>query len=218
MTHEYMDEKILKMVAEIKENEEEQAKEAILAKEAAEQNIAGGQSEVYGETINFAPREFLAGKLHITIPCNWIDMEADLVKMKYPYESRPAIILTDDTMTINLTVNHTKHALTPEQVGFFVQDMKMLTDKSMKIQFMEDGLIQNEASGSPIGWYDFTISAIDEALYNLMIVTSLDNRALIMSFNCLAKDLARWKPIAFDMMKTIELNVNNRPGMDQTEA
>lgn len=210
MSTEYTDEKILRMVHQMQEAKEQQGKENSLAEEVAEQNIVGGQSKVDGEIINFAPREFLDGALQMTIPCQWGAMDKEMVKKKYPYESRPAIILTDETMAINLTVNHTVHPLTPEQVEFFTQDMKMLTNKGLKIAFMEDGLLQTEKSKTPIGWYDFTLAAIDESIYNLMFVTSLNQRALIMSFNCLAKELARWKPIAFDMMKTIEIIQTNK--------
>jgi len=213
MTREYMDEQYLQILQEKKDEDIQQGAERVLTEEIATQDIAGGQATVYGQVVKFASRPLLDGKISITMPEEWHEMELELVKIKYPYESRPSLVMTDDTTAINFTVNHIPQALKPDQLTMFMNTMKNFMSKMTKAQFIEDGLLEAEEKVMGKSWFDFVVPGIDDELYNLMFFMSLDQRALVMTFNCLKQDQIRWKPIVFDMLKTFKIgsSENTKP-------
>ncbi|VBB06154.1 Hypothetical protein LUCI_1369 [Lucifera butyrica] len=204
MSLKYMDEEIIKLMVEQEEREELAAREAAVRAETTSQTIYDGQVTVLGETIQFAPRDLLAGTIRMVLPEEWQDMPMELVKTKYPYESRPQVILTDYTTTVNLTIKPLAQRLRNEQVADFAAALKLLTGKSMKASFLEEGFIENRENRLPVAWYDFILPAADEEIYNLMGCIVLDGQAVLITFNCLAKEQARWKPVALEMMGTLQ--------------
>lgn len=208
MARKYMDETILKFRQQTEEVKAMEEAEEIIAQEIAIQNISDGYAVIDGETVSFAPRKLLQEKIQIILPTNWGDLPLEMAKLKYPYEARPPIILSDPTMALNFTVNHTITPLKKDAINIasLVSDMKMMTDKCLKARFFEDGLVENEDNGIVVGWYDFSVSGLgNEDLYNFVFATSLDNRALILSLNCPDQRRARWKSIAQDILLTLEI-------------
>lgn len=209
MNRKYMDDQYLKILQGVNEEETKKIGKEALAKEIAAQDIGSGQIDVYGNTMTFAPRTYLDSKIIITMPEEWCDMAPDVVKTKYPYELRPPIILTDAATTINFTINHLEQALKIEELVTFKNTMRNFVDRMTKAQFVEEGIIQAENIGFTRSWFDFTVMGIDDELYNLIFFISLNRRALLITFNCLNKDQERWKPIVFDMLKTLQSNELN---------
>lgn len=210
MTREYMDEQYLKLMQDVDDEAGIEEAKSVLEQEIAAQDITGGQAIIHGQIVTFASRELLNGKMKVTLPEEWRDMELQFIKLKYPQESRPPVILTDSTTAINLTLNPLAQQLKPEELEAFKNTMKLVTGKMTKACFIEDGMIEAGEGEVPKSWFDFTVEGLDAKLYNLIFFLSLEERALLVTFNCLAKDQKRWKPIVFDMMKTIELKAQYR--------
>jgi hypothetical protein len=205
MTREYLDEKLLRIRQQKADVAMEEATEVIIAKEIADQNITDGQALIFGESVSFVSRKFLDNRLEIILPQNWSDFPEELVKLKYPYQARPPIILTDPTTAINFTINHTVNLLRQdeEEIAGFARDMITMTNKATKARFLEDGIV--EINGLWVAWYDFFVPSLGEDIYNFVFCTSLENRALILSFNCLEKQKDRWKSVALEIMQTIKI-------------
>lgn len=205
MTREYLDEKLLRIRQQKADVAMEEATEGIITKEIADQNITDGQAIIFGESVLFVLRKFLDNRLEIILPQNWSDFPEELAKLKYPYQARPPIILTDPTTAINFTINHTVNLLRQdeEEIAGFARDMITMTNKATKARFLEDGIV--EINGLWVAWYDFFVPSLGEDIYNFVFCTSLENRALILSFNCLEKQKDRWKSVALEIMQTIKV-------------
>lgn len=52
---------------------------------------------------------------------------------------------------------------------------------------------------------DFYSQAVDTKVYNLIFVTSLNNRMLIGTFNCTLEHLTHWKPIGQKIINSVEI-------------
>ena len=52
---------------------------------------------------------------------------------------------------------------------------------------------------------EFVSPAVDTRVYNLMYVTSLDNRLMIGTFNCTETLRAKWEPIGKEIVSSIKL-------------
>ena len=205
MTREYMDETVLKVMQEAEDQAEAEAVESALAEEIAAQDIVAGQALINGRTVLFASREFLDGRVKLVMPQDWIDMDKEAARRKYPYETRPPIIQTDGTMNFNLTLNHTNTPLKKQDMKTFIDTMKMFAAKTIKVQFVEQGQLEKEDTGLVIGWFDFISPGFDEPIYNFVFCTVLDKKALIMTFNCPNSRQERWNSVARAMMNTLEI-------------
>jgi hypothetical protein len=172
----------------------------------ATQDLASGQVTIYGEEVKFSPRRLLDGKISVIMPDEWTFMAPEIAKIKYPYEARPPVILTDETTSINFALNHLPPALKPEELIMFRNAMKNFTQRMTKAKFIDKGMLEAENKGVNKSWFDFTTAGIDAEIYSLMAFTVLNQRALIISFNCLSEVQERWKPIAFAMLKTLTIN------------
>ncbi|WP_110955865.1 hypothetical protein [Anaerosinus massiliensis] len=204
MAREYMDETVLKVLQEAEDQAAAEAAEAALSEEIAAQDLESGEVLINRKLVRFAPREFLDGRVKISMPENWKDMELEVAKRKYPYETRPPIIQTDETMTFNLTLNHTNTPLKKEEMKTFIDAMKMYAGKAVKVQLIEQGE-SIEESGIVVGWFDFISPGFDELIYNFVFCTVLEKKALIMTFNCLNSQQERWRSVAHAMMHTLEI-------------
>lgn len=216
MTREYLDEKILRVRKQIADAAVEETTEATLAAEIAAQKIREGQATIYGEGVHFVPRKFFDNKLEIVLPQNWSDLPLELAKLKYPYEGRPSIILSDPTTAINFTINLTINLLRQGEgeIASFADDMIRMTNKATKARFFEDGLVKMD-NGLWVAWYDFSVPGLGEDLYNFVLCTSLENRALIVSLNCPDKQKTRWKSLALDILHTIKITSRD---IEQTDT
>lgn len=216
MTREYMDETVLKVVQAAEDRATDQAVKAALAAEVSAQDLAGGQVLIDGQSVRFAPREFYGGRVKIIMPEEWNDMDSAAARQKYPYEARPPIIQTDETTTFNLTLNHIRTPLSPQNLTSFIDTMKMLMDQRLKLQFIGQGQWENPTGGPVIGWFDFISPGLDQALYNFVFCTTLDATALLLTFNCLSCCRERWNSVGRAMMETLEITdstQNNEGGM-----
>lgn len=213
MARKYMDEEILRVMRDIDEEDDKEQQEEILEKEAAEQNIADGQASIYGQVTQFAYRPLLEGKLSMMVPMDWVDMPLEIAKLKYPYETRPPLILTDETAGFNFVFNHLKQPLEPEAVEQFSKDIKIFVARGTKAKFEEDGVIWLDGKW-PVGWFDYTSTGVDVELYNLTCCTSLEHKNLILSFNCEASVKKRWKKVALGMLQTLQLFPLQAQGLD----
>jgi len=208
MARQYMDEQITTIIQEMEEDTEQMLQETRLAQEIVEQNIESGQVVINGEIVTFAPRQFLDGQMSITIPTEWTDLPPDLAKLKYPYEDRPTIILTDETTAFNLVINYLPQPLEQAGVKECTNSLRLYTGNMTKAKFVGNGLVKHEEKELMIGWYAFVVPGFDEELYSFVCCTALAHRGLLVSFNCLASQKERWHAVALAMMNTLTLTPN----------
>ncbi|RPD45362.1 hypothetical protein DNI29_18435 [Hymenobacter sediminis] len=56
-----------------------------------------------------------------------------------------------------------------------------------------------------VGYLELLTPATDTEVYNLMFFTDLDGRLLIMTFNCVKKDVALWKDKAQEILQSVRV-------------
>ena len=134
MPREYFDEKILSVKRKLDDEKARTVQEGAIEKEIAAQNVTSGAVTIYGENVLFAPRLLLDEKVILFVPQAWTDMPPEAAKIKYPLGALPPVILTDETLSINIAVNHLPAPLKPdpEAIAGFALEMKTATDKMMK--------------------------------------------------------------------------------------
>jgi hypothetical protein len=188
---ENMDEKILEFI-----NEAEKAEEP--------KNICEGPVKVGGRYYEFEEKEFFDGKLKLYIPKDFEDMAQNLREIKYPSSQRPQIIKTDETGSINITLNPIDNDLEEQWVKELTDGMKMIIKKTNPANvFFTDGV--EVVDGKNIGYFEFKSSSIDDFIYNIMFFFELEGKTVMGTFSCIYKEYENWREIAFQVIKTIRV-------------
>ena len=173
-------------------------------KREAKKDICSGSVKIGKRYYEFQETKFFEEKLGIYIPKDFEDMPIEARKFKYPSESRPEIIKSNEDGSIAITLNIIDSPLDEERVEELKDGMKMIIKKTNPANvFYEDGVI--EVKSKNIGFFEFKSSAIDDFLYNLMFFLEFEEKTLMGTFSCLYKDYKDWRDIAFQVVNTVRL-------------
>ena len=204
-----MDEKVIYLV-----NKREIEKEQKLRELQVLKSIQEGSLEMDGKIIIFEKQMLLEDKLCLRLPKDFVIMPPEKVSLKYPSERRPGLIYTNEDGAINITLNHTQIPFEAVDIQNFRDSMIDTIEKMQPaVRWLEKGMkIINEKDS---GYFEFISPALDTDIYNLMFVTELHGRALIISFNCPEVEMDDWQPVAKGIINTLE--INQSPGIKEEE-
>lgn len=150
------------------------------------------------------PAKVLDGKVELLLPSEWAPMTAELIAQKYPGKQRPAEVFSDSTTQVNLAFNHTANKITSLQVVAAQESLKRNLGFQMpNAEWLDDGFV--DRGPDTWGTLDFRSQAVDTKIRNSMMVTSLDDRMLIVSFNATAEMEPKWEPVRQAIMDSIRL-------------
>lgn len=201
-TEEFFDEKIIDMMNELKqETADSQSGQSQGSEE--KHNIYNG-IKIYGQWIYFERRPLANETITMMLPKSFVQMDPDMAKKKYPSEQRPETILTDGTGTVNFMFQYMEAEVNDDTIERFRnQIFGMMKRVNPGIKEREIGSV--EVSGKRIAYVEFSNPAMDGKLYNLMIYLAVKGQPLMGSFNCRTKEMKYWRPVAFEMMQSIEI-------------
>jgi hypothetical protein len=186
--------------------------------QAEEQERINSQSIYEGITVKgryyeFQEMAFYEDKLKIYIPTAFFDMPANLARIKYPSGDRPQIIKTEDTGSINITLNQIPNNVCEEQIPEVKDGLKVILKRlNPSYLFFEDGI---ETIGEkPVGFFEFKSPTLDKPLFNLMFVTTLERYVVMGNFSCPYEDYREWRPIARQIMRSVQVISNILPNAE----
>ncbi len=132
-------------------------------------------------------------KAGVMLPVAFQDMTLEEARKKYPSEQRPQIIKTNKSGSVNFAFNLLEQKLEEKQMEAVLQDflrvMKRLHPTSICL---------NLESGRKNEWYmpyasmEFTSTAINENLYNMIVISPIGEELLMMLFNCPFEQRTEW--------------------------
>ena len=166
-------------------------------------NIQDIKTEFYAnnEKIELEEINILSNKIHILMPKSFSIMSEEMSIIKYPSENRPTLIYTNESGSINITLNHTKNLATKDQIPEYVDYFKEIYENQYPSIKWYNSTVE-EINGKSIGVLELLSPAIDTSIYNLICLTDLDGRLLLLAFNCTQEELDDWKPIAKTIMQS----------------
>lgn len=155
------------------------------------------------EILVFQEIALLDEKLHITLPANFNDMEADMMNFKYPSQQRPQIIKTNPEGSINFAFNYLDIPLLAEQTIMAVEQFRVMIRKVQPANIFFD-LKEESTADITISWFDYKSYCIDEQMYNVLYVTPINGKMLQGIFNCPFGAQEEWKPVVLQIMLSIQ--------------
>ncbi|OAB45516.1 hypothetical protein [Paenibacillus glacialis] len=130
-------------------------------------------------------------------------MSPEMANLKYPSGRRPDHIFTNVEGTVNMAFTYTNTAVDETEIEDFTIEMAKILRKTQKLQkWYGDGVKEHSI---PIGYCEFLSPTITLNVYNLMFFVSLDDRAVLCTFNCLDVEMEDWKPAAHQMMASTKI-------------
>lgn len=149
-------------------------------------------------------KRVLGNKLNILIPKDFVSMSEDMLNAKYPIAGkRPSEVYTNATGSINIALNLTQNQITQDQLPEVETALKNQFTSTPNITFNSSEI--RAINGQKYVIFDFYSQAVDTKIYNLMFVTSLNNKMLIGTFNCTVVHLTQWKPIGQKIINSVKV-------------
>lgn len=172
------------------------SQEAARNKDIQKGSVYAGDKELV-----FHEREILKKQLWMWIPDEFAPLGKEMARVKYPSEQRPDLIYTNPETTVNVSFSHKQDKMDDGQEVSVRDCMEPLIKKLYPSCSVDHGSVQ--AVDHEVAWLDFVSPAMDLPVYNLMFFTTVKNRLLLGSFNCLEADQDNWKDFFTQMLATI---------------
>jgi len=152
-------------------------------------------------------KNLLNDKIKILVPKSFHVMTHEEYKLKYPNPKRKAsLILTDQNLEVNLVIDHlTQYDLSGEQIEEFKDVQLAAIQKSNpKAELIDNGM--KTINGKMVGFFKVMTQASDQKIFNYFIFTNLDNKVLLMTFNCGENLKVAWEGIIDKMVSSIKIS------------
>jgi hypothetical protein len=167
--------------------------------------VLGGAAPVWSQAeIPLASRALLGGVIKMLAPTAFRPMPENLLKLKYPMERRPTYVLSNESGSVSLALNHTRNSLKPEQLaeahGAFDQMFRNLYPSA---HWYRSELIT--VNGRRFMILELRTPAVDTEIRNLMVGTSLDGRLLLISVNMTRELEGQWLEVANRMIASVTI-------------
>lgn len=157
---------------------------------------------VKGEYITFCRTELFHGQLMVDLPESFMDLPLEYAKLKYPSEQRPSVIKSNKEGSINFTFEFLKASVPEGKIKQLRNQMKNVIKRFQPANvFFEQGEMQ--VNTLETAWFDYKSHGIDQKIYNLMYFIPLREQVLHGVFNCPMDVGKDWKPVIFEVMKSI---------------
>lgn len=150
-------------------------------------------------------REFLDGRVSMLVPMGFGLMSEEMLQIKYPNDNRPSIVLSDSRGTVNVAMDHKSVSVEPTQIAGVYSTL----ERTFKNLYPSATWNRSEVvvvGGRTWAVLDLFTPAIDGEIRNIMMVTSLEGRLLVISFNCTRDLNEKWGLTGEKVMNSIVLS------------
>jgi len=154
--------------------------------------------------IELQTKLLLNDKVELKVPKDFETMNDEMMKLKYPSESRPTLVFTNKSGGINVALSLTKNKASQDLMAPYKENF-VNTFKNMypSAEWKDSGV--KEINGRKVGFLELITPAIDTKIYNLMFFTDLDGQLLLCTFNCTEKSINEWEPTAKEIMTSLKI-------------
>jgi len=147
-------------------------------------------------------RLLLDGLVEMLVPTAFQPMPEEILKLKYPMERRPTLVLSNDSGSVSLALNHTRDRIPGNDLA---EAHRVFDGMFRKLypsaEWFRSGL--ESLNGRQFVVIELRTPAIDTEIRNLMTATVADERLLLISFNVTLELEGEWVELADRMIRSI---------------
>ncbi len=201
----YIDEDILQLIKESNSDEKGKYGKVGSIEHKIIKDIEKGAIKLDEDELIFDEKLILDEKLSVLIPESFEEMSKEDAKIKYASPEIPKIIFTSECGSVNFTFDHIEAPFYESMIEEAEEELfEMVKFTYPEAKFFDNGI--RSINGKKVVFLDFTSSAPDGEIYNLMFLMELQKRPLMASFNCLQEDMDLWKAIFIGVMNAIKVH------------
>ena len=160
--------------------------------------------------IALARRLLLNNKVSILVPIDFNPLPDELVRVKYRSASPPSVVLGNDSGTVNLAMDLRQVTVGPTDIPQVHEQLKQ-GFRNLYPSAVWNKTELRKINGTEFAILDLFTPALDGEIRNVMAVTSLDNRLLVITFNCTKTLDSTWRKTAVKMLESIKLYNSSPP-------
>lgn len=117
-------------------------------------------------------------------------------------ENRPDILFTTEEKTAGITMQ-----IIEEEIRSGEEIKKRLRNLDDRIVCYDMGETESDIK---VHWVEYKSFAGDERVYNLLFFFQTGGRNILGTFYCLFEEYDRWKPVVWEMMRSIKESTDER--------
>lgn len=149
-------------------------------------------------------RRILEGRVELLVPVGFEPMTAEMLHRKYPTVRPPQEVFTNEAGTTNVAFNWTQSKASQKVLASYEPVLHSSLQKAYPAAVWA-GHGMRTINGRQVGYQELVTPAADTDIYNLMFFTDVNGRLLIVTFNCLKRDLPTWKNNAQKIMQSLRV-------------
>jgi hypothetical protein len=167
--------------------------------------LLGGAAQIWSRAETpLETRPLLGGIVKMLVPTAFRPMPEEMLKLKYPMERRPTLVLSNEAGSVSLALKHTRNTLQDEQLAEAHRTFeRMFRNLYPSAHWYRSELIT--LNGRRFALLELRTPAIDTEIRNLMLMTSVDGRLLLISANMTKELEGEWLDVANRMIRSITL-------------
>jgi hypothetical protein len=168
-------------------------------------DIKTGTVVLNGKRVKFGKKTLLEDKLKMILPTDFQSIPPEKV---YKPESKPDLLLIDETGSIQISIAHTpKKVGNDEDVTAYQNEVQnILQALNSGVEWLEGGA--KETRGKRVTYFELITPMLGTRIFNLTFFLQLQQRILTGNFVCPEPKLKAWKEIFYQMLDSIEVIAN----------
>ena len=163
-----------------------------------------------GDTLcQLHPKTLFDGMLEIYLPSQFRSLSEEAAKWKYPSMNRPQIIMTNEDMTVDFTLNRVRETVQPMTAQAVWEEIDRIFPRNV---LYETGSFNT--GGLEIIWLEYKSFSLSLEVYNILFTIMSDAAGTIIgTFTCPFTSYDIWKPCVLQIIKTIKVQEGSYEGV-----
>ena len=149
-------------------------------------------------------RELVNGRVSLLVPSDFIRLDEELLRVKYPMENRPEFAFSNAKGSINITFALKPNALAPNEIEKALKG----TSRGFHNLFPSATWYREETvkiNGRDFFIVEVTTPSLTGNIRNIIAGTSVDGRLMMFGFNCTVDNEHDWAPIGAKIIESIQI-------------
>ena len=154
------------------------------------------------QTTELEKKKLFDNKVEILLPKSFGIMSEEMLKLKYPNQSRPKLVYTNEDGTVNIAFNHTTSRASQQ----LIEKYQEVLENSFRTTYPDAVWGTHEIkqiNGRKVGVIEVTTNAADTNIYNYLFYTDVEGRLLIGTFNCTVEKKTEWAATAKKIVNSL---------------
>ena len=155
-------------------------------------------------TVQMYPETVLSNKVEIYFPSDFAIMNMEEVVKTYPDpKRRPDIIFKSPEGNINFSFQHTQKRVFMSEMPEILEQLTARYKNNPTIEFINSQI--EDINDKEYVVLEFISQGENNKVYNLLLVTSLEDRVMMCAFTCLMPYINEWKRKGNRIIRTIRI-------------